>query len=106
MPTESAATETNAVHFVPAGAESLAALFGGETGDRTDKFARCEWHPGPGGVPLLDACPSRFVGAVRDRVDVGDHVAFVLGPIAADHDHGDGQFTFHRAKRIEPGHPA
>ena len=54
--------ELLAVHFVPADAEPLAELFGGETGDRVDKFARCEWHPGPGGVPLLADCPNRFVG--------------------------------------------
>jgi flavin reductase (DIM6/NTAB) family NADH-FMN oxidoreductase RutF len=95
-----------AVHFVPAGGERLAELFGGQTGDETDKFARSAWRSGPGGVPLLDACPSRFVGAVRERADVGDHVAFVLDPTVAEHDRRDGQFTFHRAKRIEPGHPA
>src|SRR6185295_8603625 len=50
------------VHCVPADAEALAELFGGETGDEVYKFARCEWHEGPGGVPLLDACPNRFVG--------------------------------------------
>jgi flavin reductase (DIM6/NTAB) family NADH-FMN oxidoreductase RutF len=94
------------VHFVPADAAALAELFGGETGDRVDKLARCEWHPGPGGVPLLDACVNRFVGSVRARVDGGDHVAFVLEPIAAERGPDDGQFTFHRAKRIEAGHPA
>ena len=30
------------VHAVPADAEDLAELFGGETGDQTDKFARCD----------------------------------------------------------------
>jgi flavin reductase (DIM6/NTAB) family NADH-FMN oxidoreductase RutF len=98
--------ETLAVHFVPTGAGPLAELFGGETGDRVDKFSRCEWHAGPGGTPLLEACPNRFVGAVRERVDAGDHVALVLEPIAAERGHGDGQFTFHRAKRIAAGHPA
>jgi flavin reductase (DIM6/NTAB) family NADH-FMN oxidoreductase RutF len=79
--------EVLAVHFVPAGAESLAELFGGETGDRVDKFARCEWHPGPGGVPLLAECPNRFVGAVRGRADGGDHVIHVLEPVAAERGH-------------------
>ena len=40
------------VHAVPADAEDLAELFGGETGDQTDKFARCDWHEGPEGVPV------------------------------------------------------
>jgi flavin reductase (DIM6/NTAB) family NADH-FMN oxidoreductase RutF len=95
-----------AVHFVPADAESLVELFGGETGDEVDKFERCDWRPGPGGVPLLDACRNRFVGSVLERLDGGDHVGFVLEPIAAERGHRDGQFPFHRAKRIEAGHPA
>src|SRR5579875_3872502 len=32
------------VHFVPIEQGHLAELFGGETGDETDKFARCEWR--------------------------------------------------------------
>jgi flavin reductase (DIM6/NTAB) family NADH-FMN oxidoreductase RutF len=78
----------------------------GETGDDIDKFSRCAWHPGPGGVPLLEDCPNRFVGAVRDRIDAGDHVGFLLEPTEAEHATEEGQFSFHRAKRIDPGHPA
>jgi flavin reductase (DIM6/NTAB) family NADH-FMN oxidoreductase RutF len=98
--------ELLAVHFVPADAHALAELFGGETGDRVDKFERCEWQPGPEGVPLLDACANRFVGLVLERLDAGDHVGFVLRPRTAEHGHRNGQFPFHRAKRIEAGHPA
>lgn len=43
------------VHFVPAQAEELAELFGGRTGDETDKFARVGWRPGPDGAPVLTA---------------------------------------------------
>ena len=95
-----------AVHFLPADAEDLAELFGGETGDQVDKFARCSWSEGPGGVPLLDRCLNRFVGKVLQRTDAGDHVAFVLEPVAADKGHPGKQFPFHRAKRIEAGHEA
>jgi flavin reductase (DIM6/NTAB) family NADH-FMN oxidoreductase RutF len=95
-----------AVHFVPAEAQALAELFGGETGDEVDKFARCEWSPGPDGVPLLEDCPNRFVGTVLERTDGGDHEVFVLEPVLAEYGHRDGVFTFHRAKRIDPGHPA
>jgi flavin reductase (DIM6/NTAB) family NADH-FMN oxidoreductase RutF len=94
-----------AVHFVPAQAEALAELFGGQTGDEVDKFARCAWRPGPGGMPLLDGCENRFVGSVAERLDAGDHVGFVLEPLAAEHAGGDPAFTFHRAKRIVAGHP-
>jgi flavin reductase (DIM6/NTAB) family NADH-FMN oxidoreductase RutF len=99
-------TDLLAVHFVPADADDLAELFGGRTGDEVDKFALCEWRPGPGGVPLLDRCDHRFVGSVEGRFDGGDHVAYVLAPVAAEHGPTERQFNFHRAKRIEPGHPA
>jgi flavin reductase (DIM6/NTAB) family NADH-FMN oxidoreductase RutF len=96
-----------AVHFVPADAGDLAELFGGHTGDEVDKFARCAWRPGPAGVPLLDRCDHRFVGRIEQRLDGGDHVAFLLSPVAAEHGHAEeGQFTFHRAKGIQAGHPA
>jgi flavin reductase (DIM6/NTAB) family NADH-FMN oxidoreductase RutF len=95
-----------AVHCVPAHARELAELFGGETGDEVDKFARCAWHDGPEGVPILDDCPNWFAGRVLWRHDAGDHDAFLLEPIAASSGSPEGEFTFHRAKRIEPGHEA
>jgi flavin reductase (DIM6/NTAB) family NADH-FMN oxidoreductase RutF len=93
-----------AVHFVPADAEDLAELFGGETGDEVDKFAQVEWTEGPGGVPLLERCGNRFAGRVLERVDLGDHVGFLLEPVRVDVGTPTAEFTFHRAKRIEPGH--
>jgi flavin reductase (DIM6/NTAB) family NADH-FMN oxidoreductase RutF len=93
-----------AVHFVPADQGALAELFGGVTGDVDDKFARCAWHEGPHGLPLLDACENRFVGRVLERLDLGDHVGHLLEPVWAEHGTTGAEFTFHRAKRIEPGH--
>ena len=93
------------VHCVPADASALAELFGGETGDEDDKFARCDWHDGPEGVPILDACVNWFVGRVLHRIAAGDHDLFLLEPVAAGAGEQD-DFTFHRAKRIEPGHEA
>src|SRR6476620_3040151 len=48
-----------AAHLLPSTAMAVAALFAEESGDWTDKFARCSWVDGPGGVPLLDDCPDR-----------------------------------------------
>jgi flavin reductase (DIM6/NTAB) family NADH-FMN oxidoreductase RutF len=95
-----------AVHCVPADARALAELFGGRTGDEVNKFERCAWHEGPEGVPILDGCPNWFAGRVLWRRDAGDHDAFLLEPIAAEAGSPGGEFTFHRAKRIEPGHEA
>jgi flavin reductase (DIM6/NTAB) family NADH-FMN oxidoreductase RutF len=94
------------VHCVPAEAEDLARLFGGETADEVDKFARVEWHEGPEGVPVLDRCTNWFAGRVLARVDAGDHDLFLLAPVAGEAAAEEEEFTFHRAKRIEPGHPA
>ena len=100
------AASSMAIHLVPANATELAELFGGETGDEVDKFERCAWHPGPGGVPLLDECPNRFVGRIVERIDFGDHTGHLLEPVSAEADEESGQLGFHRAKRIEPGHEA
>jgi flavin reductase (DIM6/NTAB) family NADH-FMN oxidoreductase RutF len=43
-----------AVHLLPRRHRALARLFGGETGDRVNKFDRCAWSAGPEGVPVLD----------------------------------------------------
>jgi flavin reductase (DIM6/NTAB) family NADH-FMN oxidoreductase RutF len=98
--------ETFGVHAVPERAAALAELFGGETGDEVDKFGRCAWHEGPEGVPILDDCANWFVGRLVWRQDAGDHDAFLLEPIAAQHGSGEDEFTFHRARRIDPGHEA
>ena len=57
-------------------------------------------------VPILDECPNWFVGRVLWRAGPGDHDAFLLEPVAAEDGSGEDEFTFHRAKRIDPGHEA
>ncbi|MGN6258420.1 MAG: flavin reductase family protein [Solirubrobacterales bacterium] len=98
--------EALAVHFVPSTAEDLAELFGGETGDEVEKFSQCAWHSGPKDLPILDECDNWFVGAILERHDLGDHVGFLLDPIGAHPGTGLDEFTFHRARRIDPGHEA
>ena len=95
-----------AVHFLPADRDDLAELFGGETGDEVDKFERCEWHEGPQGVPIVEACRNWFAGEILDRLDLGDHTGYLLSPIAAERGEPVDQFSFHRARRIDPGHEA
>ncbi|HEX8206591.1 MAG TPA: flavin reductase family protein [Solirubrobacteraceae bacterium] len=98
--------EVLVVHLVPADADDLAVLFGSETGDEVDKFERCAWHDGPGGTRVLDDCGNWFAGRILDRLTAGDHVAFLLEPFEAHSDEREEAFTFHRAKRMEPGHEA
>jgi len=98
--------DTLVVHMVPGAAEELARLFGEETGDETDKFAHCDWSPGPGGAPVLAECGNWFAGRVLERLDAGDHCAFLLEPFEAGSESGEAPFEFHRARRFEPGHEA
>lgn len=96
-----------AVHLLRHDQDHLARLFGGETGDSTDKFARTAWHPGPGGAPVLDEAPAWFVGRVKKHLDGGDHVGFLLAPEAAQHpaDNGLRLMSLTDGHSITPGHP-
>ena len=69
------------VHLLARDDLELARWFGGQTGDEVDKFADCSWHVGPAGIPILDAAPAWFVGAILDRFDLGDHVGYLLNPV-------------------------
>jgi flavin reductase (DIM6/NTAB) family NADH-FMN oxidoreductase RutF len=100
------AAPTLGVHCVPSDAAELAELFGGRTGHEVDKLAQVRWRPGPGGAPLLEDCPNRFVGSVEATLPAGDHLAFLLAPVEAHAAPDVAEFTFHRAKRIDPGHEA
>ena len=95
-----------AVHLLPRYAIALARLFGAQTGDEIDKFARCSWHDGPRGQPILDECGSWFVGTIIDRRSLGDHVEFVLDPTDARHDDHTSHLQFSHARHLNPGHPA
>ena len=95
-----------AVHLVPAAAGDLAELFGSRTGDDIDKFERCAWHEGPAGLPILDDCENWFAGRILERLDAGDHEALLLEPFDAASGDDVSSFTFHRARRLEPGHEA
>jgi flavin reductase (DIM6/NTAB) family NADH-FMN oxidoreductase RutF len=96
-----------AVHLVARHHCELARLFGSQTGDNVDKFARCAWHSGPNGLPILDDAAGWFVGAVLSRYDVGDHVGFLLEPVAGSSpDKFDQLVTFSDVRDLEPGHEA
>lgn len=102
-----AGTDLLAVHVLGADDHQSADLFGGETGDAVDKFAGVRWHPGPGGVPLLDDLPRRMIGQVRERLPFGDHVGHLLVPVAEEiDDDAVDALTLHDVDDVEPGHPA
>ncbi len=93
------------VHVLDRDEKELAELFGGTTDDVTDKFAQCQWHDGPQGVPILDGVDAWFVGRIIERVELGDHLGHVLEPVAARAAPVEN-LQFGEARGIDPGHPA
>ena len=96
---------TVAVHLLRSAQHDLAALFGGETGDEVDKFARCAWTDGPDFVPVLDGCAAWFAGRVLDRFVLGDHTGLLLEPFGGAADMG-GYVSFRDVRDLTPGHEA
>ena len=94
------------LHVVPADAEDVVELFGGETADDVDKFDRCAWHEGPEGLPIVERCPSWFAARILERVQLGDHVGHVVEPFAGEAGYSGAAYPFSRAKRVDPGHEA
>ncbi|MEU0072776.1 flavin reductase family protein [Streptomyces sp. NPDC006332] len=97
------------VHLLTREQRDLAELFGSRTGDRTDKFEHVRWQEGPQGAIVLRDAAAWYVGTVMLRADAGDHVGFVLDPVAAGarEDADDGPLLrLDEAKTIPPGHPA
>lgn len=98
--------EALAIHVLGSSNRDLAELFGSQTGDSVDKFARCRWHHGPFGLPLLSDCARWFAGPVVDRTDTGDHRGFLLEPRSGSAGPWPGQLDFQDVKDLEPGHGA
>ncbi|QQG97262.1 flavin reductase family protein [Mycobacteroides chelonae] len=95
------------VHVIPQVEGELVRLFGEETGDNLDKFARCSWRLGPYGAAILDQSSAWFVGEILARIKLGDHVGHVLSPVAImGPDELHGYVTFSDVTGLIPGHEA
>ena len=95
-----------AVHLLTRDQHRLAALFGGETGDRVDKFAQVRWTRGHDGAAVLEDAAAWFVGTVERRVEGGDHVGFVLTPVQCGTRTDGPLLRLGDTLDIDPGHPA
>lgn len=105
--TVAARSEHLAVHVLGRRDMALARLFGGQTGDDIDKFERCSWHSGPAGMPILDDAPAWFVGKTLSRIELGDHMGYLLEPIDGHTpEHAVDLLAFSDVGDIEPGHGA
>lgn len=95
------------VHFLHRGNLELSELFGEETGDQTDKFARCRWHHVDGvAPPVLLGTRGWAAGPVLSRFDAGDHMGHVVDVTAAAVDSDGPQLGFQMVNSMQPGHPA
>jgi flavin reductase (DIM6/NTAB) family NADH-FMN oxidoreductase RutF len=96
-----------AVHVVRRSHIELARLFGGETGDEVNKFDRCSWHTGPEDMPILDNAAGWFVGRTLERIDLGDHIGYLLDTVAgAVPDPSDDLISLKDVTDMTPGHDA
>lgn len=94
------------VHYLGADNKNLAELFGEESGDWTDKFSRCNWQQGPSDVPVLVGVRGWVAGRVLDRLDAGDHAAYLLEPIDVGVANDGPPLTLKQVSDLHPGHPA
>ncbi|MBA3339063.1 MAG: flavin reductase [Geodermatophilaceae bacterium] len=102
-----AGAQTLVIHFLGASDMALARMFGEETGDEVDKFAHCEWDPGPAATPVLRGCRGWVSGQIIQQVDLGDHVGLVVEvDDGAAHHPTEPALGFDRLRDLEPGHDA
>ncbi|MFY9766519.1 MAG: flavin reductase family protein, partial [Mycobacterium sp.] len=96
-----------AVHVLTRRHIGLAHLFGGQTGDQVNKFDLCSWRAGPQGMPVLDDAVAWFVGKTLTRIDLGDHIGYLLEPVTgAAAERSDDLISFPDVADLKPGHEA
>ena len=101
-----AGAQTGAVHVLREEQHDVAELFGSLTGDEVDKLARCAWHEGPYGLPLLADCAGWFAGRVLERHPAGDHTAHLVEVTDAGGGGDAALLAFDDVRDLEPGHEA
>lgn len=67
-------TKNFVIHMLDATQTEVSQLF---SGPEPDKFGQVNWHPGAGGVPILDTCISHFECQIEHRYPGGDHLILV-----------------------------
>jgi flavin reductase (DIM6/NTAB) family NADH-FMN oxidoreductase RutF len=102
-----ARSEYLAVHVLERRHIDLARLFGGETGDQVNKFDHCSWRTGPEGMPILDDAVAWFVGKTLERIDLGDHIGYLLAPVTGEAaESSERLVSFPDVADLKPGHEA
>lgn len=94
-----------AVHFLDEADHALSVLFGEETGHTTDKFTKCTWTSRHG-IPILTEARAWMIGRVLERMDLGDHVGYLLDPVDAHLSGRLNQLSFQHVSDMKPGNSA
>ena len=95
-----------AVHFLDSSDTALAELFGGESGEVVDKFARCAVDRRPGGTPVLADCDRLLLGPVVEVHDTGgDHAGVVVEPSQIRCAGPFAPLRYGQVADLTPGHP-
>jgi flavin reductase (DIM6/NTAB) family NADH-FMN oxidoreductase RutF len=84
----------------------LARIFGEVTAREADKLSMCAWGPGPDGVPVIASC-DWFGGPIMSKVDLGDHVAFILDVTTGNANRvTDNYLGYSSVRELDAGNPA
>jgi len=70
-----------AVHLLDDGCQAIEELFTVGADSVPEPFERCEWYPGPGGVPLLTTCPNYLLLERISRWDGDGAYACLIGDL-------------------------
>jgi flavin reductase (DIM6/NTAB) family NADH-FMN oxidoreductase RutF len=95
------------VHLLPDNAIGiwLARIFGEITAHAADKLSMCAWGPGVDGAPVIASC-DWFAGPIASKVDLGDHVGFVLDITAGNANRvTDNYLGYSSVRELEAGNP-
>jgi len=93
------------LHALGSDQRDVASHFGELTGDEVDKFEGIAWAPGRTGAPILSECAAWIEGPTIDRMDGGDHEAFLISVQDGGVGRHDGCFTLRNASGFKAGHP-
>jgi flavin reductase (DIM6/NTAB) family NADH-FMN oxidoreductase RutF len=93
------------LHLLGSDQRDVASHFGELTGDEVDKFEGIAWRPGRTGAPILAECAAWIEGPTIDRMDAGDHEAFLINVQDGGVGRHEGFFTLRDASGFEAGHP-
>jgi flavin reductase (DIM6/NTAB) family NADH-FMN oxidoreductase RutF len=93
------------LHLLGSGQRDIASLFGERSGDQIEKFESIAWSRGATGVPILSECAAWIEGTVVDRMNGGDHEAFLVTITAGGEGTQAGRFMRTDAKDFVAGHP-